>query len=239
MDNSINVYCDESCHLENDTSKFMVIGGIYVKKSDVSLINEEIKQIKIKHGFTHNYEIKWTKIRKNNIDLSIELIEYFFLNQKMRFRGYIINKQGLNHKSHFQTHNQWYYKMFYRLLEPIIEQGYLTSIYLDIKDTVSSLNIQKLKEILNNHAVSFGLPGVVRIQNVQSNETQILQITDIIIGALRYENENINSSESKLKLIELIKFKSKFSLHRSSMRSELKFNLFFWNMGIKGIEQKW
>ena len=236
---NLSIFCDESCHLENDKSKYMVLGGIYVKHSNVKMINHGIKLIKEKHGYSGSYEIKWTKIRKNNIELSKDLISYFFDNPHMRFRGYIINKEGLNHSQHFQTHNEWYYKMFYRLFEPIIEQGYQTSIYLDIKDTISNLNISKLKEIINNHAFSFGLPGVTRIQSVHSHETQILQIVDLLIGALRYENEDLRTSQNKLDLIELIKEKSKFTLHRSSMRSELKFNMFFWDMGTKGIEQQW
>ena len=49
-----NVYCDESCHLVNNDSKYMLIGAVYCPKNKVKKINEYIKYLK------ENYELSIT-----------------------------------------------------------------------------------------------------------------------------------------------------------------------------------
>ena len=61
----INVYADESCHLEHDNVEFMVLGCVYCLKKDVNYISNKIKKIKIKYGLNPNTEIKWTKVSDN------------------------------------------------------------------------------------------------------------------------------------------------------------------------------
>ena len=45
----INIYCDESCHLENDNQQSMVIGGISCPDYARQTVYNVIKNIKIKH----------------------------------------------------------------------------------------------------------------------------------------------------------------------------------------------
>ena len=47
-----NIYCDESCHLPNDTSSTMVLGGIWCLKEKKKEIFKRLKEIKIKHSPT-------------------------------------------------------------------------------------------------------------------------------------------------------------------------------------------
>ena len=46
----INVYCDESCHLENEECKTMVIACIRCPESKVKEITNYILALKKKHG---------------------------------------------------------------------------------------------------------------------------------------------------------------------------------------------
>ena len=41
-----NIYCDESCHLEHDNQKYMVLGGIICEKSSRKCIKRDILNIK-------------------------------------------------------------------------------------------------------------------------------------------------------------------------------------------------
>ena len=115
----INIYCDESCHLENDTSKVMVLGGIICSKNDKDIVFNDIRQIKKKHNLDF-YEMKWTKISKCKIEFYKDILKYFFENPKLRFRGLVVpDKSILNHKKFCQTHDKFYYKMYYDLLNPV------------------------------------------------------------------------------------------------------------------------
>ena len=84
----INIYCDESCHLESDSSDIMVLGGISCNAEDKKQIFEEIRAIKIKHDLSSWFEIKWTKISYKKLEFYKELVDYFFSNN-LRFRGII------------------------------------------------------------------------------------------------------------------------------------------------------
>jgi hypothetical protein len=73
----INIYCDESCHLEHDSSNAMVIGAISCDKDIASEINKRIKSIKQKHHVYKYAEIKWVKVSKSKIEMYKELIDLF------------------------------------------------------------------------------------------------------------------------------------------------------------------
>ena len=48
-----NVYCDESCHLVNNDSKYMLIGAVYCPKNKVKKINDScdfcVHEIKLRY----------------------------------------------------------------------------------------------------------------------------------------------------------------------------------------------
>lgn len=224
----VNVYCDESCHLEHDKSRYMVLGSIRCPKSEAKDYNKAIIDIKKNQNRDANYEIKWTNIYSGNIALAKELIVYFFNNERLRFRGYIIDKKGLDHTKYLQNHDDWYFKMYYRLLEYIVDLNNALYVYIDVKDTRSSDKIRRLHEIFDNHTSSQGLAGINNIQAIQSHEVQIMQIVDLLIGAIRYQNEGLDTSSNKLELIDLIKDLSGCSLKRTIVKTNRKFNLFLW-----------
>ena len=206
----------------------MVIGAIYCRDLYLKKIYADIKKIKLSNGFTTDYEIKWTRITRGNLVLAIDLIDYFFNNPKLRFRAYVIDKSDLDHDNYSQDHDIWYYKMFYKTLEFIIEQGFETNIYLDIKDTKSGKKMFELKRILNLHSNNSGYGKVLKIQAMQSKQSQLIQLTDLFIGALRYINEDFLSSENKTKVVEHLKTKSGQNLISNSTLSNKKFNIFLW-----------
>ena len=62
MADYINIYCDESCHLENDGINVMGLGGVWCKENKIREISQRIKDIKIRNGVNPNSEVKWTKV---------------------------------------------------------------------------------------------------------------------------------------------------------------------------------
>ena len=46
----INIYCDESCHLEHDKANAMLLGAISCSEREKSRIYSEIRALKEKHG---------------------------------------------------------------------------------------------------------------------------------------------------------------------------------------------
>ncbi|MCY7791634.1 DUF3800 domain-containing protein [Bacillus haynesii] len=224
-----NIYCDESCHLENDNQKAMVLGAIRIHRDRVKIASDHIKAIKLKHGLSRSAEIKWTKVSPAKYEFYAELIDYFFRDSDMNFRGLVIpNKKNLNHEVFDQTHDEWYYKMYYFMLKPVIAQ-IDTHIYIDIKDTNGAKKIHKLREYLSRSIYDFSQVNITKAQLIRSEESQILQLVDLIIGAIGYENRDLYGSQAKLRLVELIKRKSGSNLRTKSSLFAEKFNLFVWD----------
>lgn len=225
-----NIYCDESCHLENDHNKVMVLGAIKCHISQRSRIAKEMKAIKARHNLPTNFEIKWTKVSEAKVGFYLELINYFFSSPELSFRGLIVpDKSKLNHEMFNHTHDDFYYKMYFQLLKVMLENSNAYNIYLDIKDTQGSQKIEKLREYLSNANYDFDRKMIQKIQQVHSHEVEQLQLVDLIIGALGYLNRGLNGSSAKLKIIDRIQSLSGYSLTRKTLPSAQKFNLFIWD----------
>lgn len=188
----INFYCDESCHLEFDRADNMVLGAVWCRASMVRSVSLRIRDIKEKHNY--NGEIKWTKICNSNVVFYKELVNYFFSESALFFRGIIANKTTLEHDKFNQSHDDWYYKMYYQMLQPILKNN--STIYLDIKDTRSQDKINKLRDIINGSHKTEGY--VAKIQHVRSVEVVLVQLCDVLIGVLSHFNNKIGTSEATL-----------------------------------------
>ena len=231
MSKLINVYCDESCHLQTDDSRFMVIGGVICPHDKRIQVYKDIRQLKIKHNIKPYSEIKWTKVSDSKKEFYIDLVEYFFQNPDLGFRAIFLDKTKLDHERFNQTPDEFYYKVYYLMLKGIFEANTQYNIYLDIKDTLGYYKIQQLKEICNKlqRRKEYSNELVKKIQEVRSHEVELIQLSDLLIGAVSYVNRGLHSNLTKLALIDLIKKRSGYSLTVSTFLKENKFNLFAWN----------
>lgn len=109
---TFNVYCDESCHLENDGISAMAWGAVYCQESDTRAIADAIRALKARHGLSPSFEAKWTKISPAKVGFYLALVDLFLDDERMRFRGLVVpDKTQLNHAQFEQTHDEWYYKI--------------------------------------------------------------------------------------------------------------------------------
>jgi len=229
MASMYNVYCDESCHLENDRQEVMVLGAVWCPLRVVKESAKEIRAIKAKNGLPTGLEIKWVKVSPAKVGFYLSLVDYFFSTKSLGFRAVVIrDKQRLRHTDFQQTHDDWYYKMYFTLLKQLAQPSSQFRIYLDIKDTHSHTKCLKLQDVLRNNLHDFKGQVVERVQPVRSGEVVHIQLADLLIGALSYVNRNLHTSKAKNVLVERIGQLSGKNLMQSTAVNEQKFNLFFW-----------
>ena len=237
MNTTINIYCDESCHLPNDGQKAMVLGALWCFKTKAGEHNQAIAELKAKHRFSPFFEIKWTKVSPGKLDFYMELLNYFFDSRTVGFRAWVIpDKSILSHDKHDQTHDDWYYKMYFYLLRNLISKDRKYHIYLDIKDTRSRMKLRKLREVLSNANYDFSREIIERIQHVHSHDIALMQLADILIGALSYHARGLSTSAAKNEIVQLIKDRTCLSLTRNTLPNERKFNLCIWRPNSGGSE---
>lgn len=218
MDKTFNIYCDESCHLENDHKNYMFLGSVSCAYPQVKRHTERIKELKNKHKF--NAEVKWSNVSMSKIEFYLDLVDYFF-DTDLWFRAVGIDK-SLIHCNDENTFDDFYYKMYYQLLNYKIDTTDHYNVYLDIKDTLSAIKVRNLKNILN---IRFGV--FRNIQNMRSNESLLMQLADFLMGAISYNSNNAAKlNQAKTMIIERISRHAKIADLKKTNYST-KLNLFF------------
>ena len=85
------------------------------------------------------------------------------------------DKSNLNHEKYNQgSHDLWYYKAYFYLLDAMIGYSEEYRIFIDIKDTCGGTKVKKLQEVLCNNKYDFKHEVIRDIQQIKSNESEIL-----------------------------------------------------------------
>jgi hypothetical protein len=224
-----NIYIDESCHLEHDTSNIMTVGYIKVADSDAQSIKDEIKAIKRKYGVLQ--ELKWNTMSNTSVAMYKELIDYFF-DKPLYFRCLIVKyKDRLQH----QVYNEGRHDIFYdKMIFYLLSNHWLNNtqdeykVFLDIKDTRGREKLVLLNEIFNNKFQNQS--PFKHFQHIRSHESQFIQLTDILIGAVTYKARKLHlldtSSAAKKEIVRYLELKSGYDIDESTEPWETKFNIF-------------
>lgn len=229
MNQTFNIYCDESCHLQNDNIPVMVLGALWCPLDEARKIALDVRNIKAAYGLPPSFEIKWTKVSNGQLGFYLNLVQYFFDNPNLHFRALIVpDKTKLRHEDHNQNHDDFYYKMYFDMLKVILSPQEHYRIYLDIKDTRSAAKVAKLHEVLTNNIYDFSREIIERVQTVRSHEVEQIQLADLLIGIVSYANRGLETSQAKLQLVEQMHKLSGYQLTQTTLLRENKVNLFRW-----------
>lgn len=230
MSVTYNVYCDESCHLENDHQNVMVLGAVWCPIEKRREIAVRLREIKQQHGLGHDFEVKWTKVSSSKIEFYRDYLDYFFDDDDLHFRALIVpDKSALRHDYFGHDHDTWYYKMYFDMLKVILDPECHYRIYLDIKDTRGAEKVRKLHDVLCNNMYDFKRKIIEQVQLVHSHEIEQLQLADLLIGAVSYINRGISSNAGKVQLVQRMRERSHYALTASTLLRENKVNLFRWH----------
>jgi hypothetical protein len=218
----------------------MIIGSIYCPAAKKVEIFQRLSELKQQHKlipkFRRNnkenrayYELKWNKVSNAKIEYFKDVINYFFDDDDLHFRVLVIpDKTKIDYERFNHTHDTFYYKMYFGMLKAILNPEYAHNIYIDIKDTRSKEKVHKLEQILRNDKYDYSKEIIKKVQQVRSHEVELIQLADLLIGAIAYINRGKSESKTKNELIQLIKHRSKYSLTKSTLLRESKFNIFIW-----------
>ncbi len=224
-----NYYMDESCYLKNDGSRYMVIGTLCCIKGLTRQKSSEIKQLKLKHNFSSSFEIKSTKVSMGGYSFYSDLLNYFLNDNDLCFRAIIIDKSVLDPDTLNRMQDEFYYKMTYILFEKFLF-GEKNHLYMDYRDNYSDFNCKKMSTYLNRHFNK--IDKTVHCQPINSKESNLLQLTDFLIGLVTYSVRKLDSNDAKRNLIKM--FENKIGLSITQTNYIKKFNIFRWS-GKKNV----
>lgn len=233
-----NIYCDESCHLLKDRSAVMVLGCVWCLADRVPEISSRLRDLKREYGLLRRggeadphmpFELKWHKVSPAKLAYYLRVVDYFFDDDDLHFRGVVVpDKTRLDHSAFGQDHDTWYYKMCFTMLEPLIDPQHHYQVYLDIKDTRSEVKRRKLEEVLRNSRYDSVGRIIQRVQQIRSHESELMQLADLLLGAICYCNRELQTSTAKAEVIRRIQQRSGKSLRSTTWLRESKLNLLVW-----------
>lgn len=230
------IFCDESCHLENDGADIMVLGAVHCAAEKSIQLNKYIKWLRYKHNY--QTELKWTKLVAKQWPFYRALLDLIIEDEEVRFKTTVVqNKAQLDHEFFNDgSHNTFYYKMFYYTLRDFLKEQKTYQIYLDYMDTLGGLKTKKLCEVLKKEGRS---DLKIDAYIIQSYESQLIQVCDLIIGAVGYKNRTDISHKSNIKnkIVDYLQTKLGHKLDQATPPWESNFNIFRFSPSKTSKEQ--
>ena len=225
------VYCDESRQEYFGTSKpigpnhYVVIGSLWIEASLRADFKAKIKALRETHN-VHG-EFKWNKVSHSRQLFYISLIDMFF-EEPIRFRCIVLPANQLDAVTFHKADNElMFYKFYYLLLHHWILDFNQYRIFVDIKTNRVKQRLLHLRDILDKSNAS---SDVTCVQALPSHEVELLQLVDILIGAVGYHFNCCGNSEAKKAVIKAIEQRLGHPLQPTHKNDE-KFNIFRWRPG--------
>lgn len=228
FDPDFKIFCDESCHLEHDGINLMALGALCCDAGKVEEIISDIKKLRVTHNY--NTEIKWTKLIQKQLPFYKDLIDLFANSDALKYKATVVqNKSNLDHDQFNDgSHGNFYYKMFFYALKSFLQPGLSYRIYMDYMDTLSSTKAAVLSDVLRSKMLGNITLGT---HIIRSHESQLIQLCDLLTGAIGYKNRTDIKRESAIKneLIKHIELRIGRSLNYGTPPWEEKLNIFMFS----------
>lgn len=226
-----NVFCDESrqdllaCRDSvSDMNRYCCIGGLMLPLESRDYIKSKIKALQEKYNL--HGELKWGTVSNNKINFYLDLIDYFFSESELTFRTIVIDAQKINNTAYNNSDQELgYYKFYYQLLYHWLVPGRIYRIYTDQKTNGDKQRLKDLKDILNNSYYSHST--IESIQSIDSRQSLILQMENILMGAVGYKfnfGKNGASSAKNMVIGKIEQYLKHQICHTD--KNEHKFNVF-------------
>ncbi len=200
-----------------------------MRTQDVAFVENKIRKIRRKHGYKNDSgvwidflgEFKWTKVSEKYLSIYKDIVDLFFKligEGEIRFCVMLIDTHNPKIQEYDNIKRNGYFKLLYQLYLHNCKVPGIYKIYPDkITNPQHKVNLQILRVALDKSlARKFSelLPSENRpkvyVQNitpVDSKKIQILQIVDVMVGAIGYfQNRHFQQEKAKRAKVELMKY---------------------------------
>lgn len=229
------IFCDESRQdllaskkSISGNNRYTCIGGVMIPAEKLSAI--KVKMSELREKYNAYGELKWGTVSPSKIEFYLDTVNLFFEDNDLTFRTVVIDSSKIDNDAFNQSDQELgYYKFYYELLYHWIDISEEYRIYTDQKTNCDASRLKELRRIVNTSC--YGVEPVLSIQAINSKESIMLQLENILMGAVgyKYNYNGTGTSEAKNKIVERIENKLGHEISSTS-RSVRKFNIFKINL---------
>jgi len=223
---TLHLYCDESRHLPHDREPSLLLGLLECPAGRAHALNAELAALWAHHRLPKHFEAKWIKVSPGKLDFYRAVLEWFIANEDVSFRALVLpDKQQVFTRVPKEKREDIYYSLYYELLKNTIVPGNSYRAFLDIKDTRGREKLNELTRWLDMNYPSLKKEERPQLQHVRSHEIRLLQVTDLLLGAVGYARRPAapGASPAKRALIALLEEKLNQKLTANSPAGMDKF----------------
>jgi hypothetical protein len=198
----LHLYCDESRHLPHDGEAFMSLGLVSCPAAKVRAYHLELRTIAREHGLTDDYEMKWTHVRPGKLLFYQAVLAWFLAKEDLSFRALLLpDKAKVFERLPDDSQDFAYYRLYSQLLRAAMEPEASYRAFLDYKDTRGGEKVRELENLMRRHTDDAASVTVLGLQQIQSHETRLLQLADVLLGAVGAAHRDAPLSPAKQTLM--------------------------------------
>lgn len=199
-------FLDESGSLNNKTEPYFTLG--ILKMSQPYYLQSKILYERTKNNF-HD-ELKFNRLSKNNINFAKIIIDSVFYTKGLNFYSYTTHKKSRYFLNNF-SNNEWkaYENIALKLMGVVLSNHEVLVLIADHIVTPEKIKFEaNVKRIFNDERARLAIAGVCRFD---SKSNDLLQVTDLLIGAITYDlkiqNNLVAGDKYKIELVNYLKNK--------------------------------
>ena len=199
-------FLDETGTLSDQKDQYFTIGVL--KMSQPYYLQSRLFYERSKIKFYD--EVKFNKLSKNNVGFAKIAIDALFETRSIGFYSYSINTKSDYYLKRFDE-NPWtaYEQITLKLLDVALSQQEIIVLIADYVTTPKNIRFEvEVKKNFNQKKKRLALAGVCRFD---SKSNDLLQIVDLLIGAVTYDikfaKNLVDGSKHKLEIVDYLKNK--------------------------------
>lgn len=197
-------FLDESGSLNNKNEPYFTLG--ILKMSQPYYLQNKIFYERTKNNF-HD-EMKFNKLSNKNINFAKIIIDSLFNTKSLNFYSYTTSKNSNYFQNNFSS-NEWkaYEDITLKLMEAVLAEHEILVLIADYVTTPNEVKYEvNVKKIFNSTKNRLAISGVCRFD---SKSNDLLQVTDLLIGAITYDlkfkNKLVSGDKYKIEFVEYLK----------------------------------
>ena len=196
-----SVFCDESWRTTRGGGARVTVGAMICPLSEVHPCAEAMRSLKARYGAKPDFEVKWTKVSPAKADFYKEIIDLFFHRDALRFVGAVAEPGTTPEEEERIPRHGMREELDRRLLGAVLQGPHRYRIYTGVTDTRGGARLRRLRETVDALPPGNGRPRVERIQQIRAGESELLQLTDLLTGALAWANRGRGGNAGKAAIV--------------------------------------
>lgn len=229
-----HIYADES---RQQAHPCMLYGLLLVPRGEPEQsLRDRCDQLREQHRWGTG-EFKWEKVSQGKLHVYKEFVDIFFDHAESDFRCLVVDKSKIDyHAYHEGDHETAFYEFYFQAISRSLDAANQYLVFTDSRQNRQANRLTDLKAKTNYHWLLQGVrENIVRNLEPRVSKTEnLLQITDVLLGAVGYDLEERAESPAKVELVKYIEGKIGRDKLRHHWGRDTKFNI--WKFRFPDME---